>query len=65
MLHSIRESKKEISWVSSETLHLQQPMPSGILNKGQVNPVLIRLGNGGCQDGEIWKLELLAAEHGS
>jgi len=51
--------------IFSETLHLQQPMPSGILNEGQINPVLIRSGNGGSSDCEIWKPEFLAAEHGS
>lgn len=51
--------------IFSETLHLQQPMPSGILNEGQINPVLIRSGNGGSSDCEIWKPEFLVAEHGS
>ena len=55
-LQIIREDNEEIDRVFAETLQRQQPEPHTARKEGQLETMVKQVAEGGCQDGEGWKL---------
>ena len=55
-LQIIREDNEEIDRVFAETLQRQQPEPRTARKEGQLETMVKQVAEGGCQDGEGWKL---------